>query len=165
VTVSLSYWGRRLRVRWLGRGRARGQTIVEVALVLPIFIFLLVAVIELGYWAAVNSAVHTASREAARFGSTVDDSGGTPNYLNCPAIRERARERVGPLVSLSDGQISIGYDTDGSPGPERTCGSATAAQIDRWNRIEVRVQYTYRPFTRMFGNVEMDVTNRRSIVK
>ncbi len=143
---------------------------VEVALVLPIFILTLVAVIEFGYWAAVNSAVHTASREGARFGSTVDDSSGTWNYLDCAQIRDRVRERVGPLVDLPDGQISIGYDTDGlADAPELTCGTATEAQIDRWDRIEVRVEHVYEPITPLLrpviGSLTIDVIDRRSIVK
>jgi hypothetical protein len=152
------------------RGVARrGQTLVEVALILPIFILTLTAILEFGYWAAVDSAVHTGSREGARFGSTVDDAGGVPNYLNCDEIRAHVRERIGPLVSIPDGQIGIGYDTDGTPGTELTCGSATEAQIARWHRIEVEITHTYEPITpilhAIMGNHAITTTDRRSIVK
>jgi Flp pilus assembly protein TadG len=153
------------------RGSTHGQTLVEVGLVLPIFILSLIGIIEFGYWAAVNSAVHTASREGARFGSTVDDTGGTPNYLDCADIRAHVRDRVGPLITLSDGDISIGYDTNGTPGTELTCGGAgvDADDIDRWDRIEVEVEFTYEPVTPILGAMIGDQTitsiDRRSIVK
>ena len=144
---------------------------VEVGLILPIFIFTLVGIIEFGYWAAVNSAVHTASREGARFGSTVDEDGGTPNYLNCAEIRAHVRELTGPLVTLTNGQIDIGYDDDdGDAQPDLTCsGSLDADDIERWDRIVVEVNHTYVPITPilrgLIGDRDMTSIDRRSIVK
>jgi hypothetical protein len=146
---------------------------VEVGLVLPIFILTLCAVIEFGYWAAVDSAIHTASREGARFGSTVDDSGGTPNYLDCDGIRDRVRELVGPLVTVADADIEVGYDTDDAdvpPEPNFACsGALDPDDIEPWYRIVVTVNHTYVPVTPLLGGIigerEMESVDRRSIVK
>ena len=143
---------------------------VEVGLVLPIFILTVVAVLEFGYFAAVSSAVQTASREAARYGSTVDDSGGTPNYLDCAGIRDHARDLSEPLVSLANGDIAVGYDTDGDTGVEVNCSGALGEDdIDRWDRVIVTVTYDYSPVTPIMdifiGTETLTSVDRRSIVK
>jgi Flp pilus assembly protein TadG len=141
---------------------------VEVGLVLPIFILTIVAVLEFGYFAALASAVSTASREGARFGSTVQDSGGGPNYLNCAEIEAHAQELAGPLIDITD--IQIGYDTDGDPAAEVPCSpSVDEDDIDRWDRVVVEVTYDWSPMTPLMGNIigdrELTSIDRRSIVK
>jgi TadE-like protein len=143
---------------------------VEVGLVMPIFILTLCAVIEFGYFVAVDSAIRTASREGARFGSTVDDEGGTPNYLDCDAIRDRVRELVGPLVTLDDADIDVGYDTnDAGFAKNFDCSPALDPDdIDPWFRVVVTVNHTYLPVTPVLsgiiGEQEMVSVDRRSIV-
>jgi Flp pilus assembly protein TadG len=141
---------------------------IEVALVLPIFIFTLMAVIEMGYFVAVASAVGSASREGARYGATWDD-GGTKPYLDCPSIRAAARQTSGALVNLTDAQILIAYD-DGSGTPVGgACGATIDDDLERWDRIQVTVNHTYEPLTpllrALIGNQAMQSIDRRSIVK
>ena len=155
---------------WLrGRARTRGQTMIEVALVLPIFIFTLMAVLEMGYFVAVGSAVSSASREGARYGATWDE-GGTKPYLDCAAIRAAARQTSGALVNLGPSQILISYDNgSGTPVGGATCESTTDDQLDRWDRIQVTVNHTYEPLTPLLrafiGNQPMQSIDRRSLVK
>ena len=156
--------------RWLRRrASSRGQTIVEVGLVLPIFVLTLIAILEFGYFAAVASAISTASREGARFGSTVAESGGTPNYLNCAQIIAHAEELAGPLVDLT-GDITVGYDTDGGTNIDVNCSPALDPDdIDRWDRVIVEVNYEWQTLTPVMGVLIADRTltsiDRRSIVK
>jgi Flp pilus assembly protein TadG len=49
------------------RKNANGQTLVEFAMVLPIFLLLLFGIIEIGRFIFYYSSVYTASREAVRF--------------------------------------------------------------------------------------------------
>jgi hypothetical protein len=49
------------------RDRSRGQSLVEFALILPIFVLLLVAIFDLGHVVWANNSLATAAREAARF--------------------------------------------------------------------------------------------------
>ncbi len=51
-----------------GKSWLRGQSLVEFALVLPIFIFLALMVFDLGRVVYYSSTVHNAAREAARYG-------------------------------------------------------------------------------------------------
>jgi hypothetical protein len=73
------------------RGRSRGQGLAEFALVLPIFLAILIGMVDLGRAIWANNSVANASREAARFaavhgGSCKDLVNGTvcsaANY--CP---------------------------------------------------------------------------------
>jgi hypothetical protein len=50
-----------------GRGREHGQTLVETALVLPLFLMVLVGIIALGIGVFYQQQVTNAAREAARF--------------------------------------------------------------------------------------------------
>lgn len=49
------------------RRHARGQSLVEFAVILPVFVTLLVGVFDFGHVVWANNAVGTAAREAARF--------------------------------------------------------------------------------------------------
>jgi TadE-like protein len=152
---------------------------IEVALVLPIFIFTLMAVIEMGYFAAVGSAVSSASREGARFGATVGCVDGECTidedyqYLACDEIRDAARLTSGALVSLVGTQIDVEYVHEGSVTPFDTCpvGGPPPAETDivRWDRLVVTVRHTYTPITpfldTIMGSQQMTSIDRRSIVK
>lgn len=143
---------------------------IEVALVLPIFIFTLMAVLEMGYFAAVGSAVSSASREAARYGATVGDTlGGDPHYVDCDGIRDAARLTSGALVNLSNAQIVVTYEGAGTPASCPAGSTADPDLVERWDRIVVTVTHTYEPITPflrpIMGNQAMTSIDRRTIVK
>jgi hypothetical protein len=126
------------------------------------------AVLEMGYFVAVGSAVSSASREAARFGATWNDSGTLP-YLDCPNIILAAKSTSGPLVNEDAFTIQITYE-DGTGGTVGgPCATTTDDDLERWDRIQVRVRYTYQPLTplvgALVGSQVMDSVDRRSIVK
>jgi Flp pilus assembly protein TadG len=51
------------------RATARGQTLVEFALIAPIFFLILFGIIDIGRYVYVTTAFNQAAREGARFGS------------------------------------------------------------------------------------------------
>src|SRR5918999_2554242 len=110
----------------------RGQTLVEVGLTLPIFLLTLLAVIELGWFAAVSAATSSASREAARYGSTVGDP-GNPHYVDCPGILAAARDTTESLITLAPGDVVITYDDGANPIAGETCATMTEAELKRWH--------------------------------
>ncbi len=96
--------------------KRRGQGLVEFALALPVFLLLVLGVIEFGRLLAVVSSVTTAAREGARYGSASGLSGyGIPYYQDARGIRQAA-ERVGFFAGIKDADVSIGYfDLDSVP--------------------------------------------------
>lgn len=89
------------------RGEARGQTLVEFALVIPIFLSLLMGIADLGRVVWAYNSVASAAREGARFAIV---HGGSMNNL-CP---------VGPMDL---GQMNA----DASP---ETCGFPISPSTD-----------------------------------
>ncbi len=97
--------------------RRRGQGMLEFALALPVFMMLVLGVIEFGRLLAVVSSVTTAAREGARYGSAAGLNNGSPDvpYFNdCQGMRDAAK-RVGFFAGVQDADINIGYyDADSS---------------------------------------------------
>ena len=136
------------------RRRERAQGMVEFALALPVLLLLLMGAIEVGRMLFIYSAVATASREAARYGSAVGgNTTGVPRYRDCNGIRSAA-VRVGGLAGVenSSAGVDIQYDDgdvdgDGSPVNKGVCpvnGSGPALD-SLGDRLRVTVQAEYRP--------------------
>ena len=64
----------------VARPRARGQGLVEFALVLPLFLFILIAIVDVGRVVWANDVLANAAREAARYAIVHGGSASTP----CP---------------------------------------------------------------------------------
>ena len=79
-----------------GRRRERGQGLVEFALVIPIFIFVVLGMIDVGKAVWANNAVANAAREAARYATV---HGGTKSNT-CP-VGPPAEKTVIPVASAS----------------------------------------------------------------
>ncbi len=148
---------------------SKAQGMVEFALVLPILLLLVMGIIEFGRLLFIFSAVNTASAEAVRYGSAVDDTGGTARFIDCTGIEEAAF-RIGSLVNLSS--VTISYDE----GPGGATISATCPPPDPddivggRDRIYVQVQAPYSPivpFVALFDNLNFTITadSYRTIVK
>jgi Flp pilus assembly protein TadG len=121
--------------------KERAQGMVEFALVLPLLLLVMFAVIEFGRLLFIYSAVFTASREAARYGAAVGDVGNSvPHYQDCAGITAAAR-RITNLAGLNT--ITISYD-DGNGNSLGTCPSG-AANVGLGDRVIVDVSATYQP--------------------
>jgi Flp pilus assembly protein TadG len=107
----------------LRRRRSRGQSLAEFALVLPMFLLLIFAIVDLGRYVYSNNALSNAAREAARVGSVTSRptcSAGTRDAC----INETARERI-TGVALKAGVATSGAQT--TPGVYTRCY--------RWNGV------------------------------
>ena len=69
---------RRMRRTCTGSRRERGQGLVEFALVLPVFMLLLLTMLDFGYAFYTNLTIEYATREGARVGAALANGGGTP---------------------------------------------------------------------------------------
>lgn len=143
------------------------QGMVEFALVLPMLLILIFGVIEIGRLLFIYSAVSTASREAARYGSAAGNNGsGIPRYEDCAGIRAAA-ERVGTLASVQDSDITITYDHGpDSGGPFATCADFSSSSPPSINpgdqvedRVVVQVSITYTPILPLVNWASFPITS------
>jgi len=147
----------------------RAQGLVEFALVLPLLLLVMFALIEFGRLLFIYSAVFTSSREAARYGSAAGDVGNyIPHYRHCDGMRAAAR-RVGTLVGIEEGDITINYD-DGDPAhafgncPPSGFGPAN---IELGHRVVVSVSAMYQPLLPLLRIPAFPImsTSARTILK
>lgn len=168
---------------WIFRHKPRtlAQAMVEFALVLPVLLLIVYGLLEVGRLIFIYSMVTTASREAARFGSATGlDTGGTPQYQNCAAIRAAA-QRADFLNVIEDANIIIQYDHGagtpytgseppirGYPTPFDTCtGSVdTGVQVVMGDRIVILVTAQFQPIVPIvpLGPMTVRSANARTII-
>ena len=155
-----------------GRGRrSRGQSLVEFALVLPIFLLMLFGLVDLGRYVYLNSTVSQAAREGARLaaveaswvGSTAprcDQPGGPV----CPADTSELRSHVVTAANrmmvgvdqLTDAEVHLSCDATTPPSgqwtsPTNNCNSAAERASNSF--VSVRVETSYQPITPLIAQI------------
>ena len=136
---------------------SRGQTLVEFALILPIFILLLVGIFDFGRAIYAYNTISNAAREAVRVG-IVDQS--------CNVIGTEAQNRAGlgitwaPTVAQPCGpttsDISIRFlNSNGTTpsGADACLQPGTAPGAPLGCLVEVTVRYQYNAATPIIGNL------------
>jgi hypothetical protein len=129
---------------------------VEFALAAPLLLVLILGIMEFGRLFFSYSSVVTATREAARYGSSVD------HYQDCAGIQAEA-VRLGGLVGVNASNVHISYD-DGFGGAQRVC---PPGNLPLGSRIIVEVRDV--PFTPVvplvnIPNMTLHSTARRTIL-
>lgn len=150
--------------------KEKAQAMIELALTLPLLLILMFGIIEFGRLLFVYSAVITATREAARYGSAAGGFTTTDNYYqDCDGIRSAAK-RIGGIVGLTDGDIAVSYD--GGPGTGigslGLCPSGgTGPQLSLGDRIRITVTGRFKPIVPLVNVPAFDIvsTSTRTIVK
>lgn len=98
----------------------RGTTVVETALVLPVFLLFVLALIELSHAQMVKNALRSACRQAARIGST--------DGRTTAEIQNRVLQTLGTVVDPNDVEVFVKdasvFDAGGDPA---TSGGALEA--------------------------------------
>jgi hypothetical protein len=145
------------RLRGRKRRERHGQTLVEFALILPIFILLLVGIFDFGRAIYAYNTISNASREAVRVG-IVDQS--------CNIIGTEAQNRAGldlvwgPTVLQPCGpagsDISVRFlNSDGSTpsGTDRCLEPNVTPGVGIGCLVEVTVRYQYNAATPIISNL------------
>lgn len=92
-------------------GQCRGTTVVETALVLPVFLLFVLALLELGHAQLVKHVLRSACRQAARIGTT---EGTTTDD-----VESRVLATLSSIVDQNDVEVFVKdagtYDTGGQP--------------------------------------------------
>lgn len=89
--------------------RQRGQTMAEMALVLPLVLLLIFGVIGLARLANVNETLHNACREGARWSAVPDAATGTlpsPSEVTNRVIQYAADDGI----TLTSSEITVNQD-------------------------------------------------------
>lgn len=162
--------GRILRGRW---GRPRGQSLVEFALVLPIFIFLLFGLVDVGRLVYLNSTLSQAAREGARLGSveasyrgSADPACGTGGGPVCPAndtgllndVKAAANRMMAPFGTVDHAYMQcVMAPPTGTP-PSGNWTGSTCSNHAPSNVISVRVTEAFEPITPLISSLLGPIT-------
>jgi Flp pilus assembly protein TadG len=160
--------GTSIRVRTTphnGRARRRGQSLVEFALVIPIFLLLIMGVVDAGRLVYMNSTLSNAAREGARTGSVEaswkGQSGGAcagAAGQKCPAndaalladIKATADYMNTPFGPVANAYIRCTAAGSVAPavGTNTTCSPYLTG-----SQISVRVTQTWSALTPLIGQI------------
>jgi hypothetical protein len=144
-----------------------GQGLVEFAITLPLVLILIMGIIEFGRLMITNTAISSASREAARFGAAVgdDDLGILPPYEDCVGIRDAAKRVTRAFIAIDDADITIQYDKGPGTPFYSDCASLSGS-VELGDRIVVSISTTYEPLIPLgFGSFQVNSVTKRSIAK
>lgn len=123
------------------RSDRRGQTLVEFALILPVFILLLVGVFDFGRAIYAYNTVLNASREGARQ-AIVDQT--------LDHIRDRASAHATAL-SIDPASVDVDFRSPTTPNSAGSCnGSLGSPQVVGCTAV-VRVEYSFDAATPLIG--------------
>jgi Flp pilus assembly protein TadG len=153
--------------------RRRGQSLVEFALVLPIFMLLLFGLIDMGRYVYLNSMLSQAAREAARVAAveaswvgSPDASCGSLGGPVCPAnlaalradMLAGANRMMAPFGSIAAVDLYTSCAAI-APVPVTT---QTCANGGINSTVSVRVVLVFRPITPVVGQMFSSITSQAS---
>jgi Flp pilus assembly protein TadG len=138
--------------------RQRGQALTEFALVMPILLLVLMAVIDFG-WAIFNYAqLYNSLREGLRYASVPGEKASSPQYKNCSGIKSRITALAGSS-GVKSTNITITYDTGSTATQVGTCTTSFAQSgsrdVQNGDRIVINVNLNLQfltPIMRPFAS-------------
>ena len=92
----------RIRLLWAS---CRGQTLIEFALIAPVFVILLFGIIDFGLMLNQRITLEHAVREGARYAAVHD---------GCTDIQDRTKERAGNAIPDRN-TVSVSYEQNPAP--------------------------------------------------
>lgn len=160
-----------------GAHQERGQSLVEFALVLPIFLLILLGLIDAGRYVYMNSVLSQAAREGARVAAVEASWLGSAatgcNAANgpvCPAnvtalkadVAAAANRMVAPFGSISSANVYISCDPQGSAPSGNWTGATCASNATSVDAVSVRVLLTFTPITPIVSQILGSITTSGS---
>lgn len=134
------------------RHRSRGQSLVEFAMVLPIFMLILSGILDFGFLLYSRMTVINAAREGARAAVMVADYTTIPDVASAAATSSAAGG--GLTVSGVDVTCYLPSSTT-----EIQCANATTGDV-----ASVKVSYTYTTFFPLLFGTSFDLTSTVQMV-
>lgn len=154
-------------MRRRSRDRGRGQSLVEFALVLPIFMLVLFGLIDGGRLVYMHTVLSQAAREGARVaaveaswmaksGSGCGTAGGPVCPANVTALRSDvlagANRMIQPFALLTTGQLQTRCDPSGGS-PTGNWSASTCASNTTGNVVSVRVSANFVAITPIISSL------------
>jgi Flp pilus assembly protein TadG len=126
----------------------KAQSMVEFALTIPIFLVMMLGVIEAGRLMYIYTILTAAGREAARYGAgiaSLTSSPSTPLYNDCDGIKAAAI-RIGSFAGIIPSDIHIYHDTGPDTASTEYCTSTSpTATFGTNDRITVKISMSFSP--------------------
>jgi Flp pilus assembly protein TadG len=129
-------------VNRLVRRRERGQSLVEFALVLPLFLLLFFAIVDFGSAVFTYNSLTNAAREGARLAIVNQDSA---------SIVAKAKAQVS-VAEVADPSVTIAFFDANADGSASGTSCSTAPTYFGCVAV-VQFESTYRPLTPIIGNI------------
>lgn len=133
-----------MKLRSRPRRRSAGQSLVEFALVLPLFLVLVMGIADLGLAVFAYNSITNAAREGARLAIVNQDK----TTVATKATQQSAIART-PTVTVEFYQKA----TDGTPNTSTTCPVGAATYIGVGCLAVVTFEGSYMPITPIIGNI------------
>jgi Flp pilus assembly protein TadG len=119
------------------RDGERGQSLVEMALVLPIFFLFLFGIFDFGFAFFSQMSLMNAAQEAAHAASV------HPDRTTIGVISESRARASGTMLTVADLTVDAPACV---PIVSNTCNFASSNGAQRGDVVRVTVHYVYRPF-------------------
>ena len=152
------------------RSARSGQTLVEFALVLPVFVMLMFGLLDVGRYVYMNSVLSQAAREGARVAAveaywigSADLGCGTADGPVCPAgvtgatnslqadVTAAANRMIAPFGAVKDVYISCQPTGTVPPANWTNVDCAAGDRSPNTHEVWVRVDLTFTPLTPVVG--------------
>ena len=130
------------------RSTSRGQAMVELAFALPIFLVLLIGLVEGGRYVFYSEILNHAAREGVRYaiihGQNAEDGSptGPPHDPSGAAVKQAIRDAA---TGVGDPASIVIPDPVYQPNNNR-----------RGSLVTVTLQYTYTPVVSIFGPISVE---------
>jgi Flp pilus assembly protein TadG len=138
--------------------RRRGQSLVEFALVFPIFMLVLSGIMDFGFMLYSRMSVINSSREAAHAAIVVENHADIPTVAQGAAVATAAQGGVSitsSAVTVTCLQTTVSVTAP----PSVTCASAKAG-----DSVVVKVSYTYHSFFPLLFGATLGLTSTTQMV-
>jgi len=148
--------------------KQKGQALVEFSLILPILLFVILAIVDYGRVLFVFANASTTLRDAARFANVLTDP-NNPSFLECGDIEAAVRRVL--FADVNDVQISyFKHESYNATTPDYECGGTMAVPGDLVNGDIMRIELTasidfFTPLlSNIWPNVDIPFEVERTIV-
>lgn len=118
-----------------GTERSRGQALVEFVVIIPVFLFLLMGIVDFGRVIWATTSLASAAREAARFAIVHGGSATDACPVGPPGVDSLRTDSTPPTVTAS---ASCPYP---APSKQSIVDAATSAAVAAGSSITVSVCY------------------------